>query len=131
MSGFRGMPELHDDSLLWQDTSGYPLPGTIVPCLLCTKPFLMRPYSGSPDQICTECWKTYQDAAKVICIKCQVVICRIVPKVLDSGFYVRPRGIYHSDACNVCRPGLSESKIIEVTEWERTLRPKKIILSGK
>lgn len=128
MSGYQGLPQIKDDNLLWMDTSGYPLPGTIVPCLLCTKPFLMRIYTGTPDQVCPECWKTYIDAAKVACAHCNVIICRIVPKILDNGFYIRPRAVYHSDACNVCKPGLKESKIIEITEWEKTLRPKKIIV---
>jgi hypothetical protein len=131
MSGFRNLPGLKDDVLLWQDTSGYPLPGTIVPCLLCAKPFLMRFYSGPPDQVCPECWETYKDSARVICAKCKVTICRVVPKVLENGFYIRPRSVYHSDACNVCKPGLSESKIVEITEWERTMRTKKIIIAGK
>ena len=131
MSGFRNLPGLKDDVLLWQDTSGYPLPGTIVPCLLCAKPFLMRFYSGPPDQVCPECWETYKDSARVICAKCKVTICRLVPKVLENGFYIRPRSVYHSDTCNVCKPGLLESKIVEITEWERTMRPKKIIVSGR
>jgi len=119
------------DRLIFADTSGYPLPGTIVPCLLCTKPFLMRFYSGEADQTCPECWETYKDSARVVCCKCRVVICRLVPKVLDNGFYIRPKVTYHSDACSVCKPGLSESKIVEITEWERTMRPKKIIISGR
>jgi len=124
------LPVLRNDQLIWQDTSGSPLPGSIVPCLLCTKPFLMRPYVGTPDQICPECYKVYKDAARVVCWKCQVVICRLVPKILDNGFYIRPRTVYHADACNICKPGLKESKLIEVDEWEKHIKPKKIILTG-
>ena len=125
---WRKLPELRNDKLLLSvDTSGYPLPGKIVPCLLCTKPFLMRTYVGCPDQICGECLKSYDECAIVRCQQCRVVICRLVPKVLDCGFYIRPQAVLHSDSCNICRPGLTESHINEITEWMRMVRPHKII----
>jgi len=126
------LPTLRKETyeLLWEDTSGSPVPGKIVPCLLCTKPFIMRLYSGTPDQVCGECYETYKDSARVVCWKCKVTICRLVPKVLDNGFYIQPRNVYHSTACNICDPGLSKSTIIEIDEWQRTVRPKKIILPG-
>lgn len=125
---WRKLPELRNDKLLFVDTSGYPLPGKIVPCLLCTKPFLMRMYTGHPDQICGECLSTYNDCAIVRCQNCHVVICRLVPKVLDSGFVIRPQAVLHSDCCNICNPGLAESHVVEITEWMRLVRPHKIIL---
>ena len=128
MDNWKKLPILRDDALIFEDTSGLPVPGDIVPCLLCTKPFMMRMYTGAPDQVCPECWETYKDAARVLCWKCKVTICRLVPKVLDNGYYIRPRAVLHSSACNICEPGLSQSVIIEIDEWQRRVRPGKIIV---
>jgi hypothetical protein len=127
----KSLPILRNDRLIFEDTVSAPRPGAIVPCLLCMKPFLMGFFIGEPDQICPECEKTYADTAKVICVRCrpQVTICRLVPKILDNGFYIRPRSILHSNRCNVCCPGISESSIIEIEAWERTRRPGKIIIT--
>ena len=130
MTDWRDLPELRNDPLLFQDTGARPLPGTIVPCLLCEKPFLMRMYTGDPDQICPECWDTYKESARVICWKCKVTICRLVPKILDNGFYIRPKSVLHSSACNVCQPGLKQSIIIEIDTWQKHVRPGKIIMPG-
>lgn len=123
------LPVLRNDRLVFENTGCAPLPGAIVPCLLCMKPFLMGPFVGEPDQICPECWTTYGDTARVVCVRCQppVTICRLVPKVLENGFYIRPKSVLHSNACNVCKPGLNESSIIEIEEWERIRKPKTII----
>ena len=110
------------------DTVTRPLPNGIVPCLLCGKPFMMPVFIGEPDQVCPECQAQYGDTAKVICKTCRVTICRVVSKQLDNGFYIRPHSILRSNACNVCKPGLSESTIVEIDEWERTMRPKKITI---
>lgn len=124
---WRKLPQLRDDKLLFIDTSGYPLPGTIVPCLLCGKPYLMRKYVGEPDQICEECRKTYNECAIVRCGSCikHPVICRLKPCVLDNGFTIRKQAVLHSNACNICQPGIKQSTIIEVDEWERAVRPHK------
>lgn len=129
MNDKQKLPQLRNDRLLFEDTSSAPRPHTIVPCLLCTKPFLMLPFVGVPDQVCPECEKQYKDAAKVVCWKCRITICRLVPKVLDNGFYIRPRSVLHSDSCNICKPGLKESSIIEIEEWQRHVRPGKIIIT--
>ena len=104
------------------------MPGHIVPCLLCGDPFLMRTYVGQPDQICSECKKTYADAAVVVCVNCDVVICRLRPKLLDNGYMIQPRSVLHSDGCNICVNGITESHLVEVTAWEKRMRPKKLIL---
>ena len=117
-----------NENLLFIDTSGYPLPGKIVPCLLCGDPFLMRKYMGTPDQICERCHKTYDECAIVICRQCNVTICRLIPTVIDTGYYIRPRSVLHSDKCNICSPGLTQSTIEEIDEWERMCRPKKVII---
>jgi len=88
----------------------------------------MQQYIGEPDQICPECYNTYRDSARVVCWKCKVAICRLVPKILDNGFYIKPRAVYHSTACNICKPGLDKSTIIEIDEWEKKIRTKKIIV---
>lgn len=131
---WRKLPSLRNDALIFEDTSGMPMPNTIVPCLLCTKPFLVRPYSGEPDQVCPACWDTYKDAARVVCAGCKIkfghsaTICRLVPKMLDNGFYIRPRMVLHSTACNVCQEGLKRSTIIEIDAWMKYMRPGKIIV---
>ena len=124
------LPYLRNDRLIFENTAMPPLPGGIVPCLLCTKPFLMGVFVGEPDQICPECYKTYGETARVVCKGCKnpATICRLVPKVLDNGFYIRPRAVLHSTACNICRPGLTESSIVEIEEWERQRRRGKLIL---
>ena len=118
---------LEANKLLFMDTSGYPLPGKVVPCLLCAEPFIMRKFTGHPDQICGECSKTYHECAVVYCSKCKVVICRLGPTVLDTGYRIKPREVLHSNACNICAPGIKESYILEIDAWERLVRPRKVI----
>jgi hypothetical protein len=109
-----------------------PLPGGIAPCLLCGKPFLMGVFliGEEPDQLCPECMETYKDTAKVVCRTCKVTICRLVPRILDNGYYIRPRAVLHSDACNVCRPGLRASSITEISDWNKHHRTRKIIVGA-
>ena len=106
-----------------------PLPGKITTCLLCGKPFLLRPFTGAVDQVCVECAKTYRDCGRVICSKCSATVCRVTPKVLTNGFYIRPRMVLHIDKCNVCDDRIMVSTIIEIAEYERMIRPKKIIIA--
>jgi hypothetical protein len=122
------LPLLRQDRLIWQDTSRAPTSGGIYPCLLCEKPFVMGVFLGEPDQICEECASTYRDAARVICNKCRITIGRVVSKILDNGFYIRPRTVLHSNYCNVCRPGLNASTIMEIDEWQKNVRPNKIFV---
>lgn len=91
----------------------------------------MRMYVGDADQICPECWEEYVDCAKLVCVKCRVTICRVRPKVLDNGFYIQPRSVLHTSSCNICKPKLLVSDIIEIKEWEQRVRPKKIIVVGR
>ena len=127
VKNWRSLPNLRQDSLVLQDTSGVPKSGDIVPCLLCTKPFQIRLSLGRVDQVCPDCWQTYLDCAVVVCRTCRVTIGRTVPKMLDSGFYVRPRMVLHINKCNICDPGLDTSVIIEIDEWMKSMRPKKLI----
>lgn len=126
---FEDIPRLTDGKVRFNKVRPDPaLPGNIVPCLMCGKPYLMPYFVGTPDQLCGECIKTYADTAKVICRKCKMVICRLKPKMLASGFYIRPHSILHVEACGVCRPGLQESAIQEIEEWERERGRGRIIL---
>lgn len=125
---WKNLPELRQDQLIFEDTSGMPLAGSIAPCLLCTKPYIVPMYIGALDQICSECWRTYVDAARVVCFTCKITICRLVPKLLDNGYYIQPKIILHTNACNICKPGLKTSEIIEISEWMRTTRERKIIV---
>ena len=103
---------------LWlTDSSAAPLPGSIVPCLMCAKPILMPKYTGVPDQICPDCYNTYQDCCSIICSRCKVCVAKVKPGVTDTGFYIRPRSVLHLDACSVCNPDLIESRIIEMDLW--------------
>lgn len=122
---WRNLPHIADDRFLFIDTSVAPGPGQLAACLMCAKPFIMPNYIGAADQICGECRKTYADAAILVCRQCKVTICRIYPKVLDCGFYIRPRSVLHADKCNVCSPGLLQSTILEIAEWMRTTRQAK------
>lgn len=128
MADPKELPLLRNDKLIFMDTGRAPLPGGIVPCLLCTKPFVMPIFLGEPDQVCGECQHTYKDAARVVCRKCNITIGRVVAKVLDNGFFIRPKSVLHSNYCNVCKPGIAASTITEIDEWEKNLRPKKIFV---
>lgn len=114
-----------------QDTSSRPRPGTVVPCLLCGKPFLMSHYSGEPDQVCPECWATYKDCATVICNRCKVSVGKVPPRVTEEGYYIRPRSVLHIDACNICQPGIETSEVLEILQWALTVgKGRKIIVPG-
>jgi hypothetical protein len=128
MSDWRNLPSIRNDSLVFEDTSIIPQPGTIVPCLLCTKPFIMRMFTGAPDQVCPECWETYKDAARIICWKCKVTIMRVKPGKTDSGYNIPRRAVLHASGCNICQEGLKTCQIIEITEWLKHSREAKIIV---
>lgn len=123
------------DLILREPDYRNPLPGEIVPCCLCRKPYLMRPYSGPPDPICPECFTTYADCAKIICKNCKVIVARVSPEVLESGYYVRPRSVLHTLGCPKCSKRLRNMKeeqveatpIQEIDEWERRMGRKTIV----
>ena len=117
-----------NDPLLWIDTSKSPSTGNVVPCLLCGKPFIMPLFVGEPDQLCPACLRDYDELARVICSKCKLTIGRAIPGIIESGYYIRPGSILHVDACNICRPGLPMSTVVEIAQWEHLYRPRKIIV---
>ncbi len=113
------------DGIYSLDTSGYPDIGEAYPCLLCGQPFLMRMYTGVPDPICGECFELYKDCATLVCSRCVNIVAKVPPKVLDNGYYIRPRSVLHLDICGTCDNTLKESTIIEIRNWEEKVRPKK------
>jgi hypothetical protein len=135
MADWNNIPTL--DRLRLTDSSKYPLPGTIVLCLMCGKPFLMRRYSGYPDQVCPECYGTYRDCASLHCSVCKVVVAKVKPSVLPSGFYVRPGAVLHLDHCPICRPPRSDIKegdvacmatVVEIRRYEEQFGASRKIL---
>ena len=113
----------------YYDTSNRPIPGQVVPCLLCKKPFLMRWYIGTPDQLCPECHKAHDQSAKIVCIQCNMVIARIYPEILDSGFKIQSRSTLHCDKCIICDPDVEYSRILEIDRYERLVGRQKTIIS--
>lgn len=93
-------------------------------CLLCAEVYEVTPSIGKVDQLCPKCRNGLNGTAKLVCAKCNVTICRIAPTVIE-GYIVRPNAILHSDRCNICSPGLTESKIVEIDLWIQTQKPKK------
>lgn len=100
-------------------------------CVHCAKVFATSPFVGVRDQLCPECRKTSRGTAILRCAKCQIVIERIAPCVMDCGFEIKPNMVLHSDSCNICNPALNESDgtlsttIIEVDEWMKNVRKAK------
>ena len=126
---FEDIPRLTGNAVQFRRVMADPaIPGNIVPCLMCGKPFIMPPFIGQPDQMCGECLRTYAGTAKVVCRGCRAVVCRLKPAILQCGFHIRPHMILHVKACMVCRPNLQESVIEEIAEWERHMGRGKIIL---
>lgn len=108
-----------------------PRVGAMVPCAVCNKIFQVPMYKGVMDPICAECFKTYHDTAVLICRRCNVVVGRIVSKMLDCGFYVKPRMTLHTDKCGICDESVKESTIIEVDQWmKHNRRPTVYTASG-
>lgn len=125
------LPILANNKILFKKIRRDPaLPGNIVPCMMCGKPFIMPVFIGAPDQMCGECIKTYADTAKLVCRKCNATVCRLAPKLLDSGYYIRPHSILHIKECGICNEGLKESAIEEIEQWERTQRNGRLVLTG-
>ena len=57
---FEDIPRLTGNAVQFRRVVADPaLPGNIVPCLMCGKPFIMPPFIGHPDQMCGECLRTY------------------------------------------------------------------------
>jgi hypothetical protein len=88
----------------------------------------MPQFIGEPDQACPACRHLMRETAKVVCIRCKRVIARHLPKVLDCGFYIRPRMVLHTDKCNRCCPGLLVSKVLEIEDYmKKHYVPKTIV----
>jgi len=100
-------------------------------CLVCAKLYEPSLGIGKIDQVCPDCRNTMNGTAKLLCARCGLTICRLAPKVLDNEFIIRPNAVLHSDWCNICQPGLSESTIVEIDLWNKTRRPKKTLVTAR
>lgn len=114
------------------------VPNSVTLCKLCTKPYVVRFYEGDVDLVCPECYEQYKDCARIACIKCKEVIGRIAPTLLDCGFTIHKGALLHTDKCGMCYTPPADkdnaegeqqwtSTVIEVEEWMRVYRRKKII----
>lgn len=125
-----------DDPLVLMDTETKPAIGTEAPCLLCTKMFEARPSIGDADQVCEECYKTYDDCAVILCEKCNRVQSRLKPGPQTDGYIVQKRQLLHLYDCPACCAGNAvlspegyEIHLIrEIDEWHKHVRDKKIIV---
>lgn len=109
-----------------------PKVGSMIPCAICNKVFQVPMYKGIMDPICGECFKTYRDTAVLICRRCNVVVGRIVSKMLECGFYIQPRMTLHTSKCGICDEKIKESTIEEVDQWmKQHRRPTIYTSSGK
>lgn len=104
--------------------------GSMVPCAICNKVFRVPMYKGTMDPVCGDCFKTYRDTATLVCRRCNVVVGRIVSKMLDCGFYVQPRMTLHTDKCGICDEGIKESTIVEVEHWMKNNRRPTVYTAG-
>lgn len=100
-------------------------------CLVCAKLYEPSLGIGKIDQVCPDCRNTMNGTAKLVCARCGLTICRIAPNVLDNQFVIRPNAVLHSDWCNICQPGLSESTVVEIDLWNKAKRPKKTLVTAR
>ena len=118
---------LRGQNLKWEEfpveQNIQPKPGAIVPCCMCGNPFQVPQYIGTQiDPVCAECFKTYNETAKLECVRCHIVVGRIAPKTLDCGFEVRPSTTLHTNECSVCNPEIKQSTVMEVEHWIKHVR---------
>ena len=109
---------------------GTPLPGTKANCVMCRKEFVVPLYSGEYDPVCSECFTTYIDTAKVVCAYCHSFVGRIAPGEIECGYVVQPRAILHTSRCGLCLPDIKESTILEIDRWIKYVREPVIYTAG-
>ena len=117
---FNRLRTMKDWKEFQKDLKDYrPMPGSILPCALCSAPFMMLPYSGTPDPVCPACMKEHRESARIECVGCKVVVARVYPETLESGYEIKKKAILHTNKCGFCSPGLAESTVIEIDMWEK------------
>lgn len=120
---------------LADDGTAVVTPGAVYGCTMCGKPYLQGFFSGYHDPVCPVCDDTHKDCARIACVKCKVVVCRVDPSLTDSGYYVKPRELLHIDRCNHCyKPKNTEERwtsvVLEIDAWEKQHGRKRIIFHG-
>lgn len=128
-------PAKPDLSGIWfQNTAAALVPGIARVCALCEKPYapeVTLNIHGVQDPVCKACESTYADCATVVCELCHTAVAKIPPKLLDNGFYIKPRSVLHGDSCNVCRPGVKVTLLREIDDHQRRYRSCTIVAPGR
>lgn len=65
------------------------------------------------DLMCNACRVQLPHHALLVCVECRMVVARMAPEKLKSGFQIQARQIYHTNACPCCQPDVTKSRIIE------------------
>ena len=104
------------------DTSKIPVSGSIFPCLKCARLFQVPVYLGVVDLLCGECSRDYRECATILCRSCGVAVCKVTPKLLSNGFYIRKNMVLHIASCGVCKPNEAKdyyTSVEEIALWQR------------
>ena len=70
---------------------------------------------------CVSGRKLDREMARLICTGCRRVIARVAPHKDRTGFAYEANRCYHVLECPVCKPGLTESHILEKVLHDRRL----------
>jgi hypothetical protein len=72
------------------------------------------------EPLCFECRNTLKDQARIVCVKCRVVVLWVDPnREATSGFEFKRRKSYHIQRCPVCAEGLEQAPVLEKVIYYR------------
>ena len=69
-----------------------------------------------PNNVCKGCKegiKLDRETARIVCLKCKRVICRVKPVKDKQGFEFKAGKTYHMESCGFCNPGKENYMIVE------------------
>ncbi len=69
-----------------------------------------------PNNVCKGCkegQKLDKETARVVCLKCKRVICRIKPAKDKQGFEFKAGKTYHMESCGFCNPDKQNHMLVE------------------
>jgi hypothetical protein len=66
------------------------------------------------EPVCPPCRNDFTGQARIVCIRCRVVIGWLDPHTDPHGFRVEADKFYHVGACAICKKGLIKADIIEM-----------------
>lgn len=69
-----------------------------------------------PNNICKGCkegQKLDKETARVVCLKCKRVICRVKPVKDKQGFEFKAGKTYHMESCGFCNPDKQNHMLVE------------------